>query len=82
MKSTLIHPERLIRLLGSSRWRSEEEALNDGLARGTWNLERWRKSFSLEIQFLGPGTTDTTPEFIDQGIAASYRFMHNLGLEN
>lgn len=38
--------------------------------------------FSLEIQFLGPGTTDPTPEFIDQGIAASYRFMRNLCLEN
>ena len=38
--------------------------------------------FSLEIQFLGPGTTDPTPEFIDEGIAASYRFMRNLGLEN
>lgn len=37
--------------------------------------------FSLEIQFLGPGTTDPTPEFIDEGIAKSYQFMHNLGLE-
>jgi L-ribulose-5-phosphate 3-epimerase len=41
----------------------------------------YRGPYSLEIQFLGPGTTDPTPEFIDQGIAASYRFMHNLGLE-
>jgi len=41
-----------------------------------------RGPYSLEIQFLGPGTTDPTPEFIDQGIAASYRFMDNLGLEN
>jgi len=38
--------------------------------------------YSLEIQFLGPGTTDPTPEFIDQGIAASYRFMDSLGLES
>jgi L-ribulose-5-phosphate 3-epimerase len=36
--------------------------------------------FSLEIQFHGPGTTDPTPEFIDEGIAASYRFMENLKL--
>ena len=35
---------------------------------------------SLEIQFKGPGTTDPTPEFIDEGIAASYRFMDGLGL--
>lgn len=42
----------------------------------------YRGPFSLEIQFHGPGTTDPTPEFIDEGIAASYRFMHNLGLEN
>jgi len=42
----------------------------------------YRGPYSLEIQFLGPGTTDPTPEFIDQGIAASYRFMANLGLEN
>jgi len=42
----------------------------------------YRGPYSLEIQFLGPGTTDPTPEFIDEGIAASYRFMHNLGLDN
>ena len=42
----------------------------------------YRGPYSLEIQFLGPGTTDPTPEFIDQGIAASYRFMAGLGLEN
>jgi len=38
--------------------------------------------FSLEIQFHGPGTTDPTPEMIDEGIAASYHFMQSLGLEN
>ncbi len=42
----------------------------------------YRGPFSLEIQFHGPGTTDPTPEFIDEGIAASYRFMHGLGLED
>jgi len=35
---------------------------------------------SLEIQFHGPGTTDPTPEIIDAGIVASYRFMRQMGL--
>jgi len=42
----------------------------------------YKGPFSLEIQFHGPGTTDPTPEMIDDGIAQSYQFMHNLGLEN
>ena len=42
----------------------------------------YRGPFSLEIQFHGPGTTDPTPELIDEGIAASYRFMRNLELED
>lgn len=36
--------------------------------------------YSLEIEFLGPDSTDPTAEIIDAGVAASYRFMKNLGL--
>jgi sugar phosphate isomerase/epimerase len=37
--------------------------------------------YSLEIEFRGPESTDPTPEIIDRGVADSYRFMKNLGLE-
>jgi sugar phosphate isomerase/epimerase len=37
--------------------------------------------YSLEIEFAGPNSTDPTAEIIDDGVAASYRFMKNLGLE-
>jgi sugar phosphate isomerase/epimerase len=37
--------------------------------------------YSLEIEFLGPDSTDPTPEIIDDGVARSYRFMRDLGLE-
>jgi sugar phosphate isomerase/epimerase len=36
--------------------------------------------YSLEIEFLGPDSTDPTPEIIDEGVARSYRFMRGLGL--
>lgn len=38
--------------------------------------------YSLEIEFLGPDSTDPTPDIIDQGVANSYHFMKNLQLEN
>jgi L-ribulose-5-phosphate 3-epimerase len=38
--------------------------------------------YSLEIEFLGPGSTDPTPEIIDAGVAQSYEFMQRLGLES
>lgn len=41
----------------------------------------YRGPYSLEIEFLGPDSTDPTPEIIDQGVAASYQFMRRLGLE-
>ena len=34
--------------------------------------------YSLEIEFLGPDSTDPTGEIIDKGVAASYRFMKDL----
>lgn len=37
--------------------------------------------YSLEIEFKGPDSQDPTPEIIDRGVADSYRFMKNLGLE-
>jgi L-ribulose-5-phosphate 3-epimerase len=37
--------------------------------------------YSLEIEFLGPDSTDPTPEIIDRGVAHSYRFMRDLGIE-
>lgn len=38
--------------------------------------------YSLEIEFRGPDSTDPTPDIIDRGVADSYRFMRNLGLED
>lgn len=38
--------------------------------------------YSLEIEFGGPESTDPTPEIIDRGVADSYRFMQDLGLED
>jgi sugar phosphate isomerase/epimerase len=37
--------------------------------------------YSLEIEFKGPDSSDPTAEIIDAGVADSYRFMKNLGLE-
>jgi L-ribulose-5-phosphate 3-epimerase len=37
--------------------------------------------YSLEIEFLGPDSSDPTPEIIDRGVAHSYRFMRDLGIE-
>jgi sugar phosphate isomerase/epimerase len=36
--------------------------------------------YSLEIEFMGPDSTDPTPEIIDRGVAQSYQFMRRLGL--
>jgi len=38
--------------------------------------------YSLEIEFLGPDSTDPTPGIIDDGVARSYRFIRDLGLED
>ncbi|MFO7897715.1 MAG: sugar phosphate isomerase/epimerase family protein [Planctomycetota bacterium] len=38
--------------------------------------------YSLEIEFSGPDSTDPTPGIIDRGVADSYQFMKNLGLED
>jgi len=38
--------------------------------------------YSLEIEFHGPDSTDPTPEIIDRGVADSFRFMKDLGLED
>ena len=37
-------------------------------------------TYSLEIEFKGPGSTDPTPQIIDDGVARSYRFMAGLNL--
>ena len=36
--------------------------------------------YSLEIEFKGPGSTDPTPQIIDDGVAKSYQFMKQLNL--
>src|SRR2546423_620857 len=53
----------------------------DGLVRSFRRLG-FSGPYSLEIEFLGPDSTDPTPEIIDEGVARSYRFMRDLGLEN
>ena len=37
---------------------------------------------SLEIEFRGPDSQDPSAEIIDRGVAESFRFMKNLGLED
>ena len=51
----------------------------DGLARSFRRLG-YSGPYSLEIEFLGPDSTDPTPEIIDAGVAQSYEFMRRLGL--
>lgn len=38
--------------------------------------------YSLEIEFRGPDSSDPTPAVIDQGVADSFRYMQDLGLED
>jgi len=51
----------------------------DGLTRSFRRLG-YLGPYSLEIEFLGPDSTDPTPEIIDAGVAQSYEFMRRLGL--
>jgi L-ribulose-5-phosphate 3-epimerase len=51
----------------------------EGLARAFRRLG-YAGPYSLEIEFLGPDSTDPTPEIIDDGVARSYQFMRRLGL--
>lgn len=52
----------------------------EGLAR-VFRRIGYAGPYSLEIEFLGPDSTDPTPEIIDAGVAQSYQFMRRLGLE-
>lgn len=48
-----------------------------GLLRSFRRLD-YRGPYSLEIEFLGPDSSDPAPEIIDEGVARSYRFMRQL----